>query len=391
MEKKLIDLIEYITRFFDKKTDLLIRNVRRLLVVTHQSLGNKIYINILLSMLWFLIISVCAVNWRDIDDLFMIEKWQDGTVWQNIIIIIVLKYLLFYPILLLNIFFLIPKLWQTKQYMLYFLSIPLLGAYLTAIKVSLNILIPNKTPNFHDHIFQTYIIEVFNVFSIFVITGTIKYVYETFIISARTLVLQKRNAQLQLQLAELRVAQLKPHFLLNSLNNIDTLLLKKSDKAGVALQSLSDALKYVLYESDKEFLPLSNEIEHLENMIMLESLRFSKPPKVTFKLLGITQKIMIPTLLLTPLLENCFKWMNIKNPWISIDISVLDDSVLFVIENSRLNLQKQTANSQKKGGLGLLRLQERLKMLYPKHYKDLLMVVDENPSSFSVHLKIPLL
>ena len=391
MEKKIIDIIEYLTQFADKKIGLLIQDIKQLLIVTHQSLGTKIYIHILLSILWFLIISVCAVNWRDIDDLFREQNWIDGSIWQNIIIIIILKYLLFYPILLLNIGVLIPKLWQTKKYILYFICIPLLGGYLTAFKVSLSHIFPNKEPMFYDHIALTYLVEVFNVFLIFVITGTIKYVYENFIISARTLVLERRNARLQLQLTELRVAQLKPHFLLNSLNNIDTLLLKKSNKAEQALQSLSDALKYVLYESDKEILPLSNEVEHLENMIMLESLRFSKPPKVIFKIQGETNAVMIPALLLTPLLENCFKWMNPQNPWISIRISISDKNVLFVVGNSCINVHEKKADKRKKGGLGLPRLQERLKMLYPQHYKNLLIIKNELPNKFFVHLRIPLL
>ena len=142
MEKKLIDIIEYLSRLADKKIELLISHLKRLLIVTHQSLGNRIYINVVLSILWFLIVCVCAVNWRDIDALFDTKNWLDGSIWQNIIIIIILKYLLFYPILLLNIRVLIPKLWQTKRYILYFLCIPLLGAYLTAIKLSLNWLIP---------------------------------------------------------------------------------------------------------------------------------------------------------------------------------------------------------------------------------------------------------
>jgi len=396
MEKKLIDIIEYLSRLADKKIELLISHLKRLLIVTHQSLGNRIYINVVLSILWFLIVCVCAVNWRDIDALFDTKNWLDGSIWQNIIIIIILKYLLFYPILLLNIRVLIPKLWQTKRYILYFLCIPLLGAYLTAIKLSLNWLIPKKEPDFYDnlnlaYIIETYVIEIFSAFFIIIISSIIKYIYENFIISARTLVLQRRNTNLKLQLAELRVAQLKPHFLLNSLNNIDTLLLKKSDKAGLALQSLSDALKYVLYESDKQFLPLSSEIEHLENMIFLESLRFSKPPKITFKLLGEMQEIMMPSLLLTPLLENCFKWMNTKNPWISIHIAISKKEISIVIGNSRNNFKKNNHDKQKKGGLGLVRLQERLKMLYPKQQKDLLIINENSADAFFVHLKIPLL
>ena len=103
MEKKLIDIIEYLSRLADKKIELLISHLKRLLIVTHQSLGNRIYINVVLSILWFLIVCVCAVNWRDIDALFDTKNWLDGSIWQNIIIIIILKYLLFYPILLLNI------------------------------------------------------------------------------------------------------------------------------------------------------------------------------------------------------------------------------------------------------------------------------------------------
>ena len=83
--------------------------------------------------------------------------------------------------------------------------------------------------------------------------------------------------------------------------------------------------------------------------------------------------------------------MNTKNPWISIHIAISKKEISIVIGNSRNNLKKNNHDKQKKGGLGLVRLQERLKMLYPKQQKDLLIINENSADAFFVHLKIPLL
>lgn len=386
----LIEIVDKIVYVIDGNIDLLVNQIKRLIAIPPQGIWTKIYIHLVLSVVWFLVICICAVKWQEMIAFFDPRQWINGQIWSNGITIIIWKFLFFYPVLLLNIRWLIPNFWHKKQYLRYFLSIPAISICSAAIKLLLYKIDPRLLSDSGNYVVLL-LVEILNVIIVLVISSTIKYVYENLAVSAKTLILERQKAQLQLQNTELRVAQLKPHFLLNSLNNIDTLLLKKSDKAQYALQCLSESLKYVLYDSNKQMIPLNDEIIHIQNIITLESLRFSTAPVIKFSQTGDTNNIQIPPLLLTPLIENCFKWLDNQNRWIDIDIVVLFGRVEATFSNSR-NPCPTTSSSgkEKKGGLGLLRLRERLQMLYPKHHEKLLIVQDELPDSFSVKIKIPL-
>lgn len=384
----LIAIIDRLVAFFDAQIDQFINQIKRNITIPTQSQWTKLYVHAVLSAVWFLIVCVCAVSWQDMCAFFDSRQWISGAIWTNSIIVITWKYVFFYPILLLNIWWLIPNLWQKKRYIRYFLSIPAMAFCLVLLKVGLHKIDPNLMPQSSNYLLLWFM-ETLNVLVVVIISSSIKYIYEDFAISAKTLFLERQKAQLELQNTELRVAQLKPHFLLNSLNNIDTLLLKKSDKAQYALQCLSDSLKYVLYDSSKPLLPLNDEITHLQNIVALECLRFSNPPTFSFTQSGDTTYIQIPPLLLTPLIENCFKWLDNQNRWIEVHIAVQFGRVEATFSNS-YSPKAWADNKEKKGGLGLTRLRERLQMLYPKHHEKLLTINDQQPDRFTVIIKIPL-
>ena len=102
-------------------------------------------------------------------------------------------------------------------------------------------------------------------------------------------------------------SQIQPHFFFNTLNNLYSLTIDKSDKAPDLILKLSDLMKYFLYETGKEFQTLKNEISHIKDYIDIEKLRYDEALKVNFKIDGKTKKVLIKPLMLIPLVENAFK------------------------------------------------------------------------------------
>ncbi len=180
-------------------------------------------------------------------------------------------------------------------------------------------------------------------------------------------------------------SQINPHFLFNTLNNIHTLAYKKSDKAPEAIMKLSELMRYMLYESDTEMVPLDTEIGHLRSFIGLQALRFKTQNIATLDISGNTEDKMIAPLLLLPFVENAFKHgYNLKNAGaIKINLDA-GESILFTVENEKppvdMPVQKDEA-----GGIGLENISRRLELIYRTHYT---LDVDESSSCFKIKLTL---
>ena len=200
-----------------------------------------------------------------------------------------------------------------------------------------------------------------------------------------------RNDKLQNQLLTAKVNakeqelaylknQIHPHFLFNVLNTIYGLALQKASETPVVVLKLSNLLDYILYQANKPFVQLSDEIHNLEQYIDLERIRFNDTLKVNFIKNIDNQDALIPPMLLLPFVENVFKHGSIINGFLSvfIEISVINHALDFRVKNTF----KQT---HLKNGLGLKNAKERLQILYPKDY-DLQIQSDQN--CFEVRLQI---
>jgi hypothetical protein len=178
-------------------------------------------------------------------------------------------------------------------------------------------------------------------------------------------------------------SQINPHFLFNTLNNIHTLAYKKSDEAPEAIMKLSDLMRYMLYESDTEQVPLDTEMAHLKSFIGLQALRFKSPDIVDLEITGDTSTKTIAPLILLPFVENAFKhgYQLNRAGAISIQLHVSDD-IQFSIQNDKppagTLVQKDEA-----GGIGLENISRRLELIYKTAYT---LEVDETSSQFKVNL-----
>ena len=181
-------------------------------------------------------------------------------------------------------------------------------------------------------------------------------------------------------------AQINPHFLFNSLNNIYSLALYEDKKTPEALLQLSQCMRYVLYDGNRDEIQLAAEIDFLKNYSSLFLLR--NQPELDFKAHYPTHipEIKIAPLLLLNLLENAFKHLKTnrkKESYIHLYLSIKEQLVYFDLQNSR-----QAKDDKEPGnGLGLENLQRRLQLLYPDRYE---LLIVPRPDYFQVSLSLNL-
>jgi LytS/YehU family sensor histidine kinase len=184
--------------------------------------------------------------------------------------------------------------------------------------------------------------------------------------------LAKVNESKQLEIEKVKSelsflkAQLQPHFLFNTLNNIYSLTLENSNLAGKSILQLSSLLTYVIYESEEEKVDLQKEINHLKDYIALEQIRFASRMDLSFNISGIVAGKKIAPVLLMPLLEKAFKHasngMN-ESIWITIDLIIKESNLYFTLENSVFPDGKTQVHNAFPG-IGLENAKKRLTLLY---------------------------
>jgi len=167
---------------------------------------------------------------------------------------------------------------------------------------------------------------------------------------------------------ELLKAQINPHFFFNTLNNIYSLVYKKSDDAPAAVMKLSEIMRYLIYESKSEMVPLEKEVEQLENYIELERLRVRDHDFIEFEARGSFALHVIPPMVLISFAENAFKHgkRKVQNPGIKISIIAEDGLIKYTVTNYILN---EPHNNHKGEGIGMQNTRRRLELLYPKCHK----------------------
>ncbi|KAB2870006.1 MAG: histidine kinase [Bacteroidales bacterium] len=192
---------------------------------------------------------------------------------------------------------------------------------------------------------------------------------------------QLEKEKLESELKMLRF-QINPHFLFNTLNNIHTLVYKKSDDAPSAVMKLSGLMRYMLYESDSDFVPLLKELEYIGNFVELQKLRLTNSDNVTFMVEGNPENKSIAPLLIVPFIENAFKHgiLSSKETYIDIKIYIYNNSLNFICINKYTDAES-TVNS----GVGLENVKKRLTLQYPdKHH----LQIDKSGDFFNVKLQL---
>lgn len=162
--------------------------------------------------------------------------------------------------------------------------------------------------------------------------------------------------------------QIQPHFLFNTLNNIYGMILSNDPHAADYVVRLSDLLSYILYESDRETIALSKEIEILDSYIELERLRYDRKLDFHYTKTNISGPLSIAPLLLVPFVENAFKHgpaKEEKQSFMDIQLEVQHEILYFSVENS---YSSQVVTPKIQSGIGLKNIQKRLALLYSDKY-----------------------
>ncbi|MFD2606094.1 sensor histidine kinase [Euzebyella marina] len=189
--------------------------------------------------------------------------------------------------------------------------------------------------------------------------------------------LKKRKIQEERNMTELKALknQINPHFLFNSLNNIYSLVVKESKKAPMQIIMLSDLMRYMLYQTDDEFVYLKSEIEYLQNYVALQKMRLYNNAGVRLQVIGELEGQRIRPLLFVSIVENAFKYgtYNVNDVLIEILFKIKGNNIYFECRNKIGGEIKETADS----GIGLKNTKERFELLYPDKHDITIRSTDE--------------
>ncbi|MCM4170779.1 histidine kinase [Arenibacter sp. TNZ] len=198
--------------------------------------------------------------------------------------------------------------------------------------------------------------------------------------------IRNKNENLQTELKLLK-SQINPHFLFNSLNNIYALSVTNSDKTQQGISTLSNMLRYVLYECEQAFVPLGKEVDYIKDYLAMYVLKSSKTYPIHTEFQIKNDAVQVAPMLFIPFVENALKHGNLEkitDAFLKISIFSDDKKIYFEIENS---IPKEPMHQDKVGGIGLENVKKRLDILYPKKHT---LKIQEEATSFKIQLQIDL-
>lgn len=268
---------------------------------------------------------------------------------------------------LINLYLLIPKLLKREKYVYYALGF--IVNLILFTKLNQWFLEPILDWLYPNYFFISYTspIGVNTIFIIFLIATTLLKLSEDWFYFNReeNRRLKLDNQHIQMQLTSLR-SQINPHFLFNSLNVIYALALEKKEETKDAIVQLSDILRYVIYDSNTQTIPLKDEITLLKNYIDFHKFRSHNFKNIQFNTTVENENYLVYPMLLLPLVENSFKHSTIDdsgNAFITIQILQKEHTFVFSIENNSCKTENPV--SEEYSGIGLENIKNNLELVYP--------------------------
>jgi len=183
-------------------------------------------------------------------------------------------------------------------------------------------------------------------------------------------------------------AQINPHFLFNTLNNIYALSVMGSDKTPGMILKLSELLRYVIYDGREKKVLLEAEIEHIRKFIELFQMKSPEVLNITMQVEGNPKGLLIEPMILIPVVENCFKHTDFDtNPdaYIKIILAIHDKSIKFITLNTKDDTNRQ---KDKTGGVGLENIKKRLELNYNGKFD---LIIQNKKQIFEVNLNMALI
>ena len=282
-----------------------------------------------------------------------------------------------------NLLWLIPVFFNKRKFLLF--------TILEIANILLFILLNYYVSYFFEggkqpvNLFTEIIAEFILVLLFLIVSTLLKFMRDS--IALQDVELRMKEVQKQKIEAELRAlkAQVNPHFFFNTLNSLYALSLDKSDKAPELILKLSELMRYVIYESKDDLVPVGKQLEFLQSYVYLERLRSNESLEIQFEIKGDCFQVKIAPLIYLAFIENAFKHgakEKSDDPYIHILFNLEDDGrVIFSIENRVDPFHRHHVE----GGFGLSNVKKRLELLYPGRHE---LNISETLTNYRVELTI---
>jgi LytS/YehU family sensor histidine kinase len=283
-------------------------------------------------------------------------------------------------------FFVLPGLLSSKKILPYVFRITLLLLVIVTARIlAENQVMPRVLANeeYYKTVKLTRVIStVWDTMTFLIFTGMIRFTVDWFAFENRKK--QLENEKLIAELNYLK-AQINPHFLFNTLHNLNYLVYSKSDRATEVVIKLSNIMRYMIYDANKERVPLQKEISYIHDYIDLERIRLNHPFRINVNVTGDISSVEIAPLIMLTFIENAFKHgVSDKHPDCVIDVilNVVGSDIIYHVTNRKL---KSTEPSKLKSGFGLKNVMQRLELSYPDKHK---LVIDDTAEQYSITLTL---
>jgi sensor histidine kinase YesM len=326
----------------------------------------------------------CFIIW--FNEYFKLSTVQNQTSDMIIVILIHIGLEIFFCYTV--IYFLIPIYFYLKKYFLFLLSLFILSTISLSVSFYVIYVFFDLQRFPYEKIFNIFWGDTLNFLTmgpicvcfIFLIVKMLKAHY---LENEKKKAILVESASAELQLLK---AQVQPHFLFNTLNNIYFFIFSDTEKAKSLIGKLEKLLHYIIHECEKPFVPLSDEINMIQGYLQLEKVRYGSHLDVHVEISGDFDNKIIAPLLMIPFVENSFKHGTsqvLRDPWIRLILQADEHTLHFTVANSK------PAHEPKKtpGGIGLKNVQERLKLLYPHNH---FLMIEPTVNTFTVNMQIPL-
>ncbi len=287
----------------------------------------------------------------------------------------------------LNYFIFLPRFLERKNGWQYLAEFSLPFIIVTVIRINwLRYLIDGYTYRegyFYStlHTVQTVATTLF----IVIFVGMLRFAKDWFEFEARKKEIE--NEKLTAELNFLK-EQINPHFLFNTLNNLYYLAFTQSPNTTEVIAKLSQMMRYMIYDSNFPQVPLSKEIEYMQNYISLERLRLNNSIPIQVKIEGDPSAVRVAPLIFITFLENAFKHgvsNNDPKAWVKVSIRLNGGECIYRVENGKILNGHKTL--EEKSGIGLLNVRRRLDLSYPGKYK---LDVSDQSDRYEVQLNLTL-
>jgi len=310
-----------------------------------------------------------------------------GLDWGELILSLLVQLVFTAFIAYFNYFITWPRFIRTKNLWRYLLEFLVPFALVITARVYIQrYLVEQFGPRRHIEFFYSdfFIVQMAGV-TLFIVlfVGLLRFAVDWFEFEARKK--EVENEKLTAELNFLK-AQINPHFLFNTLNNLYYLAYTKSENTTEVIAKLSQMMRYMIYESNHAKVLLSKEIEYMQSYISLERLRLNNQIPIQFDIEGNPENIWIAPLIFITFLENAFKHgVNNSDPkaWVKLQIKIDGSECYYTVENSKPTVPQ----GNEKSGIGLQNVQRRLELSYPDQHT---LTVTEDAETYKIELKLTL-